>query len=167
MQLILVRHAPAELRSEDGGSQTDDTLRVVTPKGRRKMRRAASGLVATVPMPNVLATSPLVRAVETAEIIGEAYDRLLPETVPELRPGAGADAMIAWLRHLPDEHRVVAVGHEPDLSLLASVLVGSGKHPVLGFKKGGACLLIVPEGVTPGAATLEWLMTPRQLRRLA
>jgi len=167
MQLILVRHAPAEARSEDGGTQPDDALRVLTPKGRRKMRRAADGLVASVPMPHLLATSPLVRAVETAEIIGERYDRVLPETVPELRPRAGADSVIAWLRHLPDNHRVVAVGHEPDLSILAGVLLGTGKTPVLAFKKGGACLLLVPEGVTPGAATLEWLMTPRQLRQLA
>src|SRR5262245_53271600 len=125
MQLILVRHAPAEERGEGGGTPADDALRALTPKGRRKMERAATGLVALVPVPHVLATSPLVRAVETAEIIGEAYDRVVPETVTELRPHAGADAVIAWLRHLPDEHRVLAVGHDPDLSLLASALVGT------------------------------------------
>lgn len=130
------------------------------------MRRAARGLVLTVPMSHMLATSPLVRAVETAEIIGEAYDRVLPETVTELQPRAGADAVIAWLRHLPAEHRVIAVGHEPDLSILAGMLLVGRQSPVLLFKKGAACLLRVEADVKPGTASLEWFMTPRQLRQM-
>ena len=130
------------------------------------MRRAAAGLVIAAPAPQVLATSPLVRAVETAGIIGETYDRLVPETVPELKPQAGANAVIAWLRHIPEGHRVVAVGHEPDLSIVAATLLTAQATPFFSFKKGGACLIDVPAGVTPGTGSLEWLMTPRQLRRL-
>lgn len=166
MQLILVRHALAEPRPEEGGTQNDDALRRLTPKGVRKMRGAAAGLVIAAPAPQVLATSPLVRAVETAEIIGEAYDRLVPETVSELKPRAGADAVIAWLRHIPEGHRVVAVGHEPDLSVVAATLLTSHSTPIFSFKKGAACLIDVPAGVTPGIASLQWFLTPRQLRRL-
>lgn len=139
---------------------------MLTPKGRRKMSEAALGLMFAVPAPQLLATSPLVRAVETAEIIGEAYDRLLPETVTELQPRAGFEAMVAWLRHLSPDHRVVAVGHEPDLSVLASFLIGARQTPMVSLKKGGACQLDVPAGVTPGTAILDWLLTPRQLREM-
>lgn len=130
------------------------------------MARAARGLVLTVPLPSMLATSPLVRAVETAEIIGEAYDRVLPETVTELQPGGGPEAAVAWLKRLPPEHRVIAVGHEPDLSILAGVLLAGRQSPVLSFKKGAACLLRFEGDVKPGLALLEWFMAPRQLRQL-
>ena len=166
MQLILVRHASAEPRVEDGGTQTEDGLRTLTARGKRRMRLAAQGLVLLGPAPQLLATSPLVRAVETAEIIGDTYDRVIPETVNELQPRAGPDAVIAWLKRLPADHRVVAVGHEPDLSVLAGVLVTGRATPVFALKKGAACLLVVPAGATPGTASIEWLMMPRQLRRL-
>jgi len=61
---------------------------------------------------------------------------------------------------------VIAVGHEPDLSCLATRLVGHRSDPILSLGKGGACLLEIPEGVQSGGATLIWLLTPRQLRRL-
>ncbi len=128
------------------------------------MRRAARGLVAMVPAPQQLVSSPLVRAVETAEIIGDAYDRMVPETVSVLQPGAGPEPTLAWLRRLPADGRVVAVGHEPDLSILASVLLAARDEPIMGFRKGGACFLVVPAGVVPGSASLEWFLTPRQLR---
>src|SRR6185503_3039335 len=166
MELFLVRHAPAEPRAEEGGTQADDALRTLTPRGRRRMRRAALGMVLTVPSPQLIATSPLVRAVETAEILGTAYDRLIPEAVNELRPGAGPDAVITWLKRLPAEHKVIAVAHEPDLSILAAVLVAGRQSPIIELKKGGACLLVIPPGISPGTARLDWLMQPRHLRSL-
>src|SRR5207302_5715910 len=76
MQLLLIRHAPAEPRLEDGGTQPDDGLRALTPKGRRRMRRAARGLLVAQPTVDLVATSPLVRTTQTAEIVAEAYDAM-------------------------------------------------------------------------------------------
>jgi phosphohistidine phosphatase len=73
---------------------------------------------------------------------------------------------VAWLRRLPSEHLVAAVGHEPDLSAVATYLLTSRRDPLFALKKGGACLLVVPPGIAPGSAALEWLLTPRQLRKL-
>jgi len=164
MKLLLIRHAIAEPRQADGGTQPDDALRALTPRGSRRMHAAASGLARASDPPDLLATSPLVRATETAAIVAETFDSLTPVSVPELRPGAGPDAVLAWLRTLPAGHVVAAVGHEPDLSLTASYLLASRREPLLTFKKGGAGLLTVPPGILPGTATLEWLLTPRQLR---
>jgi phosphohistidine phosphatase len=166
MQLLLIRHAPAEPRVEDGGTQPDDGLRELTPKGQRRMRRAAHGLAVVRPSIDLLAASPLVRATQTAEIVAGAYAGITPVFVPELQPGAGVDAVVAWLRQLKEAQTVAAVGHEPDLSVLASFLLTGRKDPILSFGKGGAALLEVPSGVTPGSCALAWLMAPRHLRRL-
>jgi phosphohistidine phosphatase len=164
MRLLLIRHAIAEPRAAEGGTQPDDALRALTAKGRRRMHGAAEGLLRACDPPDLLATSPLVRATDTAAIIAEVSGKLTPVSVPELRPGAGADAVLAWLRKLPPDHLVAAVGHEPDLGLTASVLLGARREPFLTFKKGGAALLSIPPGIVAGTATLEWLLTPRHLR---
>jgi phosphohistidine phosphatase len=75
--------------------------------------------------------------------------------------------VLAWLRRLPADHSVAAIGHEPDLGVLASYLLAGRRESFVPFKKGGACLMYVPAAITPGTSVLEWLMTPRQLRYLA
>ena len=72
MQLILVRHAPAEPRPEEGGTQLDDARRVLTPKGRRKMQEAARGLVFAVPAVFMLGYWILVQVVGGMASLGQA-----------------------------------------------------------------------------------------------
>jgi phosphohistidine phosphatase SixA len=60
---------------------------------------------------------------------------------------------------------VAIVGHEPSLSTFASWLISARPESHLVLKKGGACFLELP-AVEPGAGTLEWLLTPKQLRAL-
>jgi len=66
MEVLLIRHAIAEPRPDEGGNQPDDRLRELTSKGRKRMKRGVKGLAKTVPTINVLASSPLVRAQQTA-----------------------------------------------------------------------------------------------------
>src|SRR5258705_13458730 len=116
MRVLLIRHAIAELRIEEGGSQPDDRLRQLTPKGRRRMKRAARGLEAIEPRIDILATSPFARAAQTAAIVAQAYDRLEVTTVGELAAGAGVDGILEWLRSVETDGTIALVGHEPDLS---------------------------------------------------
>ena len=74
MQVLVVRHAIAEQREEFAPTGKDDSQRPLTHDGRRKMRRGAVGLRAVVPAIDVLATSPLLRAVQTAEILAAVYN---------------------------------------------------------------------------------------------
>ena len=167
MRLMVVRHAIAEDREAFARSHKDDSERPLTPEGRRKMERAAHGLKELVPELDVLAASPYKRAVETAEIIGGAYGALNVERVPELAPGAGVDRVVGWLAGRHALGNVAVVGHEPDLSRLVCTLLAATNDPFLELRKGAACLLEFPGAIGKGAATLDWFLGPKHLRRLA
>lgn len=170
MKLLLVRHAPAGDPAAYAASGMDDRERPLTPEGKRKMRRAARGLARLIPSLDLLASSPLVRAVQTADILASCYRRLDVTPTDELVPGRPPDRVLRWLSTLPIEGVVAAVGHEPDLSRLAAFLLTGQTAPFLEFKKGGAALLDLAPGSPPGGrgggARLEWLLAPGQLRRL-
>ncbi len=167
MKLLLIRHAPAADRANYAPKGIDDSLRPLTDSGREKMARAAAGLKRTVPTIDTVASSPLVRAFETAEIVASAYGDLPIEEVPSLSPDCRPDDVLTWLRRLPDDGIVAAVGHEPALGHLASFLLSGAASSFVGFKKGGACLLDVDHEPSAGGAVLEWALAPRHLRGLA
>jgi phosphohistidine phosphatase len=166
MDVLMIRHAIAEPRADEGGTQPDDRLRELTPKGRRRMKRGARGLRRLAPSVDLLATSPLARALQTAEIVSRAFDGHQITVVPELEPGVDSDAVIGWLRQVETSGTVALVGHEPALSGLVTALLAARERSFLELDTGGACLLEVPAGVPPGEARLVWLATARQLRIL-
>jgi phosphohistidine phosphatase len=165
MRVLLIRHAIAEPRTEEGGSQPDDRLRELTPKGRRRMKRAARGLRAIEPQIDILATSPLARAAQTAAIVARAYDDLEVTNVGELAAGAGADGAQEWLRSVEIDGTVALVGHEPDLGELATRLLAGHHASFLTLGKGGACLIEVQSGLAR-EAQLVWVLASKHLRLL-
>ncbi|MGH7614066.1 MAG: SixA phosphatase family protein [Gemmatimonadales bacterium] len=165
MLLLVVRHAIAEDPAEYARHHADDAGRPLTPEGRRKMKRAARGLRELVPALDRLATSPLTRAQQTAEILAAAYDGLEPAIVAALAPGQPTSALAAWLGS-EIRHQVAIVGHEPGLSRAVSWLLAGGERSFIELKKGAACLLECADQVGEGTATLQWALTPSQLRDL-
>lgn len=164
MLLSLMRHAIAVDR--DAGSYPNDD-RPLTEEGRTKMRKGAKGLVRVVPLPDLILTSPLQRARDTAVIVAEAFER--PELVVETKHLlASAPEEGLWQevrRHAPAEH-VMFVGHEPHLSsIAASLLFTPGL--TLDFKKGGLCIIETPSLPPRMAGVLIALLTPKHLRALA
>lgn len=166
MKLVLVRHAIAEEREDFAQTGEPDEKRPLTMQGRKKMQRAALGLREVVEEIDVLVSSPLVRAWQTAQIISDAFGDPPPASVDALIPDAEFDTFADWLTRLDDARTVVAVGHEPHLSSLAAWMLTGNAHPLFEFKKGGAALLEFIDEIQPGAATLWWLLTPAQLRAL-
>ncbi len=167
MDLLIIRHAIAEPRVEDGGTEPDDTQRALTPNGRQRMKRGARGLYRLHPGITLLASSPLVRARQTAEIVARAYGGISITTVPELATGVGVESMAAWLRSVESAETVAVVGHEPGLGELGSWLLGGSRaQPFITLGKGGACLVQLPEGAPAGEGRLAWHATPKMLRRL-
>lgn len=166
MRLLVVRHAIAEDRIAFARSHKDDSARPLTAEGRAKMARGAAGLRTLVPQLDVLAASPFKRAFDTAEIIAEAYGDVKVERVPELAPGTGVDGVLGWLGGQNGRETVAVVGHEPDLSRFVCALLASTNGPFLELRKGAACLLDLPGPVKNGAATLDWLLGPKHLRRI-
>ena len=169
MNLLVIRHAIAEDREQFARSGRSDDLRPLTEDGRAKMRRVAAGLRAEVAAPVLVATSPLVRARATAEIVATSLGIVRVETVEALRPDAPYDQLLDWLaaRAADDRWKTVAVvGHEPHLGGLVTWLLTGVADSRVEFKKGGACLLAFDGEPGAGDATLSWLLTPSQLRRL-
>ncbi len=165
MDLLVVRHAIAEDRDAWAARGRDDALRPLTPEGARRMRRAARGLARVAPRLDLLAASPLLRAVETARILAPALGLEGFEEIPELEPAARPQALAAWLRGRR-AGAVAVVGHEPQLGRLVAWLLHGAARPPLPLRKGGACLLRLGGPARGGAAELRWLASPSLLRRL-
>jgi phosphohistidine phosphatase len=165
VKLLIIRHGPAGDRAEWEAEGRDDRLRPLTLQGKKEVRRVAKGLATLLPSIDLLATSPLVRAVQTAEIVGSQYD-CDPVTVEALAPGNDPDQVVKWLRGQRVD-TIAIVGHEPDLSALACYLLSGKPSSFLTLKKSGTCFLDLDDPAGPGKARLEWLLVPRVLKQLA
>jgi phosphohistidine phosphatase len=167
VQLLIIRHAIAEDREVFGRIEDDDDLRPLTDEGRRKMTRGAEGLRALVPSLDLIATSPLVRAQQTAAIVAKAYGMGVGEATSVLEPDARLERFLTWAAAHEQCEVIAVVGHEPHLSALATWLMTGADDSRLVLKKGGACLLEFAGRPCRAGATLHWLHTPSALRRLA
>ena len=167
MKLLIIRHAIAEDRDEFAQSGKPDEQRPLTRAGRRKMKAAAKGLRRAVDAIDHLATSPLVRAAQTAEIVSDTWGIGGAEVIPALAPEARPEALAEWCAAHTGKDVVAVVGHEPHLSTLATWLLSGQSDSRIDLKKGGACLIDMGSEVRAGSGTLLWLLTPRLLRRLA
>ena len=164
MKLVVVRHADAGDKDEFAKTGKPDALRPLSDKGRKQMKSAVQGLRTLVPKCDLIATSPYVRAVQTAEIVGDAYGRGAEET-STLEPGAAPDDFVHWLRDR-DVDVVVIAGHEPDLGELTTWLMTGASESHVEFKKAGACLLEFEGQIRKSAGVLRWLLGPKELAAL-
>ena len=166
MRLYLLRHAIAA--PHDPALWSDDRERPLTAEGIRRMKRGARGLRRLGMRFDLILSSPLTRALETARIVlaaggGNPDLRLLKP----LAPGGGTGGVLAALTGLPPQSRVLLVGHEPDLGRLAAGLLldRRGEMP-LAFKKGGLCRIDTEGAPRLGNGRVVFHLTPRILRRL-
>jgi len=163
IELYLVRHASA---AERGPKYPDDRLRPLTPEGAQKFRDAVRGLATLDVVVDVVLTSPLVRARETAMLLSAGLGRRPVEEVEALAPGGRAAAILEVLTAQASKcRRIAIVGHEPDLGELAARLLGA--RGTIPFKKGGMCAIDVDGAMLGGPGTLRWHLPPRVLRGLA
>ncbi|MDX1654434.1 MAG: histidine phosphatase family protein, partial [Candidatus Competibacteraceae bacterium] len=139
--------------------------RPLTEAGRKKMRKGANRLRTQVPAVDLLASSTLVRARETAAIVARAYGDLALLERNDLAPDSEQDSLLSWLSEQPGAV-VALVGHEPHLGLLSgTLLTGSPRH-LIAFKKGGVACLEFKDRPAPGQGRLRWVLTAGQLRSL-
>lgn len=178
MVVILMRHGAAAER--DPELFPDDGQRPLTAEGRKKSRQAARGMAALGMDVHWIFTSPLVRAVQTAEIAA-AMLRVAADRVRETRhlaPGGSPsplmDEVAAVLgtadrsesRRATRDGRVLLVGHEPDLSRLASTLLtGDAEGAAILFKKAAVCGIELDLRMPDRSGTLIFHIQPGMLRR--
>jgi phosphohistidine phosphatase len=163
--VYLMRHGIAA----DPAPGTSDAGRALTPEGVRKTERVGAGLQALGVAPDLILSSPLRRAEETARLVA---DVLAPDHAVELYPalagGFRPEDIVKGLRPHREARELLLVGHQPDLGELASyLLTGSPTLVPLPFKKAGVAAITVGAMPPRSPGTLEWFLTPAQLRAIA
>ncbi len=167
MQLLLIRHAIAEDTEGFAHGGGNDADRPLTEAGRKRMRKGANRLRSQVQTIHVLASSSLLRARETAEIVSRAFSDTPVVEREDLAPDSDRmDSVLDWLKSCAPAKTVALVGHAPHLFLLAGILLAGSPRPLLILKKGGVALIEFDKTVEPGAGVLRWVLTPAQLRSL-
>lgn len=163
--IYLMRHGIAA----DPAPGMSDADRALTPEGVRKTARVAAGLAKLGVKPDLILSSPLRRAEETAHLVADALDgRAAVELFPPLSPGVAPSDLIKQLRAHRRASELLLVGHQPDLGELASyLLTGTPRLVALPFRKAGVAAIAVASLPPRRPGDLEWFLTPGQLRAVA
>lgn len=154
MRIYLVRHSD----SVDRVPSMPDAARYLNTRGRMSFREMALRFRDAGGLPTRILTSPLVRAVQTAEILSEAI-RYDGEVVldPRLSPGFDIAMLKAVLEDYPGEREIALVGHEPDLGVILSLLLALPQR--YSMRKGAIAALDLQIPGDPLRAGLAWLLT--------
>ncbi|HSE06762.1 MAG TPA: methyltransferase [Methylomirabilota bacterium] len=164
MLLILMRHA--EAGEADERRWPDDRQRPLTEVGRREHADAAEALRRMGLRFDLLLTSPLARALETAAITARAFGGTpAPEPTELLGDRAEPAAALAGLAGLEAE-AVLCVGHEPTLSRLAALLIDRDGRARIEMAKSGVAIIDCAGPVAPGRGVLRLHLRPREMTRL-
>ena len=155
MILYFLRHGLAGVRKEWKG---DDARRPLTKKGIKNMWTQARTIARLDLRLDVILTSPLTRAFQTADIVARELNMVEQlEQGERLAPGFDRDNLEQVLADHPDAKNIMLVGHEPDFSLTISALTGGGK---VILKKGGLARVDIT-ATDPLQGGLVWLLPPK------
>ncbi|HEV2110717.1 MAG TPA: histidine phosphatase family protein [Gammaproteobacteria bacterium] len=164
-QVFVIRHAEAEDAVEAIHAGRQDRERRLTESGKRDMRKGVAGLAELVEELPLVLTSPLTRAVQTAELLQAVFPKAELRRHAFLAPGSDPAALLKSIANRPGP--VALVGHEPDLSQwIGYMCTGTGRS-VVRMKKASVCRLDMPDQPIPGEACIAWLLTLKQLIKLA
>ncbi len=162
MDLYIIRHAWAGER--DDAQWPDDDQRPLTEDGRERFNHVVAKLVKRGFSPDVIASSPLVRCLQTAELVAQGVGGSA-EVVPidGLTPGSDLQTLMQWTKRQSRQHQQIAwVGHAPDVGHLTATLMG---EPVgwVRFAKGAVAALRFHGIPEIGEGELRWLVTAKVL----
>ncbi|MFN6518832.1 MAG: phosphohistidine phosphatase SixA [Nostoc sp. CreGUA01] len=163
MELYLIRHGIAE--DKDLGIKDEE--RSLTKEGRQKTEKVAHKLVKLSLSFDLILTSPLVRACQTAEILIAAGLSSQLEESSHLAPDGEISSWLKeWLepRNYSQNTQLALVGHEPGLSNWAEILLWGEAKASLVLKKAGMIGIKLPESGSPlGRSQMFWLTPPKYL----
>jgi phosphohistidine phosphatase len=152
-ELYLLRHAHA---GDPAAWDGPDAARPLSKKGRRQTERLARFLAGVGFRPDVIVSSPKVRARETADGVADALD-LQVDLDDRLASGFAIGDLEALFHDVGDPTRVVLVGHDPDFSMLLADLTGiDGVY----LRKGALARIDVARPAAMASGTLSWLVPP-------
>ncbi len=164
MQLYIVRHGIAIDREDP--QCPPDARRFLTEEGVERTRQVARGIAAIAAVPDLMVSSPYVRAMQTAEIFAKVleYPKDKIRKSDFLLPAAEPLEFFRELSKDKDSSAVFVFGHAPHLDALLATALNS-KHEITALKKAGAALVELKR-ITPPAGQLVWISTPKMFRKL-
>lgn len=161
MILYIIRHAWAG--SPGDPAYANDFDRPLTPEGRKRFAKVIKHLLDADFAPTLIASSPLVRCRETAQIAAEGVPvRAKVVLREELAPGASLGLMIRWTAEQTGHEQIAWVGHMPDVSMMAAALIGT-PNAAVDFAKGAVAAIRFDGPVALGQGELRWLATAKLL----
>ena len=157
MELYILRHGIAE----DGHAGQSDAERALTPEGKKKLRATLRVARDAGLNPSLIMTSPLRRAVQTAQIAAEVlgYKRELLRT-KALIPSSTPRTVWEEVRVHKDESQILLSGHEPLFSGLAAFLLGCPSLQI-DFKKGAVMRVDLDRFTAESHGVLKWMLVPK------
>jgi phosphohistidine phosphatase len=166
MELFILRHGIAVEPGTPGYSI--DAKRPLTAKGERKVSRITDAMKELELSFDLILSSPYLRARQTAEVVADEFGHKKLALSECLAPDGSLRELVEFLNHLkPKPESILLVGHEPYLSEMISLLVsGSSSFGVI-MKKAGLCKLRVETLKPARCASLEWLLTPKQMEMMS
>ena len=151
MLLYLLRHAEAEPH------RVDDNSRRLTERGECQSQRMGGFLVEHGLKPELILTSPVVRARQTAAIVAKILGEVDLTDVPWLACGMNPDRAFGELASYAKFDSVMIVGHEPDFSCLVATLLDLGSSSSVNISKASLTAIEIPRLVS-GAGVLKFLL---------
>jgi phosphohistidine phosphatase len=169
MNLFILRHGLASDPGEDGlPKNLSDAQRPLSAKGKQKLWTITEAMRAQDLKFNVVLSSPLLRARQSAQIVTEALElRRKLVLTDHLAPGGSPRQLLAELNELGARAKnILLVGHEPYLTKLISLLITGHDTAAIDLRKGSLAKLEVQHLGYGRCATLAWLLTPKQMALL-
>jgi len=151
MLLHLIRHAEAEPH------RLDDFSRCLTEKGFKQARRIGCFMKEQCLRPEIILTSPVIRARETAEIVAKLLGKPPLTEVPWAACGMNPEVALAELSAYAKLDSVMIVGHEPDLSSLSASLIGMERSESIQVAKASLLGVNLPR-LQFGSGILQYLL---------
>ena len=162
MRLYVMRHGPAGQR----GDVPNDFERPLTAEGTRETTAACAGLARLKLQPLTILTSPLTRALQTAELAAECLTPgQPPRVVDALASGATPGEILKGLSGVPGD--ILIAGHDPDFSAFVSYVLIGETNSFIDFAKGGVAAIEFRRAPERGAGMLLWYMRRKHLSLLA
>lgn len=161
--LYILRHGEAGSRMTDPGK---DLNRALTSKGRVEMQEIAESLKKLGLEAGRVATSPLRRARETAEIVVNMLKIPLLEEWEDLKPDGDRQLLYRKLAGIEKRSEVMVVGHEPYLTSMIGEIIGAPSARLI-VKKGGLAKVRVTSFSPRIQGELRWLLTPKLMNRMS
>jgi phosphohistidine phosphatase len=161
---LVLRHGEAGARID---APEKDAERPLTPVGQREVADIATALQSLGTKFDLAASSPLKRALQTAEIVARKFKKLNQlEEWDELKPAGDTSKLFQKLSRLKTTSIILIVGHEPYLSSMIGEIVAGKTSLNLVLKKGGLAKVRINTFKPRISGELRWLLTPKMMTKM-